>query len=91
MKPFAFCSRRFGYVLLAGGVLALQDIAFNIDVTTARRRVFSDEWMEENVGPMHKMYVAKDSPTPKLGYPDMGNGFYAKKLSYKNWYEFNNV
>ena len=23
------------------------------------------------------------------GYPDMGNGLYAKTLSYKEWYEFN--
>ena len=25
-----------------------------------------------------------------LGYPDNGNGYYAQKLSYKDWYEFNN-
>ena len=24
------------------------------------------------------------------GYPDTGNGFYADKLSYKDWYTFNN-
>ena len=24
------------------------------------------------------------------GYPDSGNGYYSQKLSYKDWYEFNN-
>ena len=23
------------------------------------------------------------------GYPDMGNGLYSQKLSYKDWYDFN--
>jgi len=26
---------------------------------------------------------------PKGGYPDCGNGVYADKLSYKDWFEFN--
>lgn len=25
------------------------------------------------------------------GYPDMGNGRYAMKLPYKDWYNFNNA
>lgn len=25
------------------------------------------------------------------GYPDVGSGYYAKKLSYKDWYFFNNA
>ena len=28
---------------------------------------------------------------PKFGYPDMGNGWYSTKLSYKQWYEFSLV
>ncbi|CDW75969.1 UNKNOWN [Stylonychia lemnae] len=27
----------------------------------------------------------------KEGYPDMGNGRYSQKLSYKDWYNFNNA
>lgn len=26
---------------------------------------------------------------PKLGYPDIGNGRFMEKASYKEWYEFN--
>jgi hypothetical protein len=26
-----------------------------------------------------------------LRYPDMGNGRYSEKLSYKEWFEFNNA
>lgn len=26
---------------------------------------------------------------PKMGYPDMGAGYYSKQLPYKDWMEFN--
>ncbi len=28
---------------------------------------------------------------PPIGFPDMGNGYYSKKLSYADWYRFNNA
>ena len=39
----------------------------------------------------HKNYVGDESfPTPG-GFPDSGNGLYADKLPYKQWYEINNA
>jgi hypothetical protein len=35
------------------------------------------------------MKMGHDAPTPKMGYPDMGSGYYSKQLPYKDWYEFN--
>jgi hypothetical protein len=45
-KPFKFCSRRFGFVLISAGMLAFQDMTFNISVTKARKRIFTDEFMQ---------------------------------------------
>ena len=34
--------------------------------------------------------AAFGSDAPKGGYPDDGNGYYSQKLSYADWYIFNN-
>lgn len=34
--------------------------------------------------------VGNTRKLPKEGYPDMGSGRFAEKLSYKDWYIFNN-
>ena len=52
--------------------------------------------MEENFGKMHmedETMKKKGASLKDLanGYPDMGNGRYAEKLSYKEWYDFNRV
>ena len=33
-----------------------------------------------------QVFMSKPSP---YGYPDMGSGRYAKRLPYKQWYDFN--
>jgi hypothetical protein len=33
--------------------------------------------------------MGRDTPTPKLGYPDMGAGVFSKQLGYKEWFDFN--
>lgn len=45
---------------------------------TPRKRVFNEEWMEFNFKNYHQMYLGRDAPTPKMGYPDMGSGYYSK-------------
>ena len=50
--------------------------------------------MQENFGKMHSEDEVMKQRGAKLrdlieGYPDMGNGRYAAKLSYKDWYIFN--
>jgi glutathione S-transferase len=39
----------------------------------------------------HREAFPLDEDVPPIGFPDMGNGHFAKKLSYKDWYEFNNA
>jgi hypothetical protein len=64
-------------------------MTFNIAVTNVRKRVFTDEFMEVQFQRVGGQNLGKDTPTPKLGYPDMGAGFIAKGLPYKQWFEFN--
>lgn len=45
--------------------------------------------MENNFKEIHKSETGDE--IEEHGYPDMGNGKYAEKLSYKDWYEFNLV
>ena len=37
----------------------------------------------------HKKAFGKDTEPDNMGYPDNGSGRYSKKLSYKEWYDFN--
>lgn len=34
----------------------------------------------------HKSAYPEDKEMPQSGYPDDGNGVYADKMSYKDWY-----
>jgi glutathione S-transferase len=45
--------------------------------------------MEDNFGEEH--FKETGFKVQKGGYPDMGNGRYAQKLSYKEWFVFNNA
>ena len=59
----------------------------------ARRNVFTRQWMEDNFG---KEYMTAEGlgegrkvDDLKGGYPDHGNGYYSRKLTYKQWFQFN--
>lgn len=52
-----------------------------------RQQVFNAEFMAQFDSEHQEAFGTKPS---KGGYPDCGNGYYAQKLSYKDWYEFNN-
>ena len=80
------CSRRYGFVLLAGGLLAIQDFSFEYQGMGQRYGAFSDEFMQKNFEQFHKMTIDKDAPIPKAGYPDTGAGMFARSLPYKDWY-----
>jgi hypothetical protein len=64
-------------------------MTFNVAVTKARKRFFPDQFMEDQYKVQAGFSMGKDMPTPKLGYPDMGAGLFAKRLPYAQWHEFN--
>ena len=53
-----------------------------------RTKIFNKEYMERNFKTLHERFFP-GTDLPKGGYPDMGNGRYSEKLSYKEWFEFN--
>ena len=52
-----------------------------------RRKTFSAEFMSQ-FDDHHLNHFGSKAPIG--GYPDDGNGYYSRKLSYKDWYVFNN-
>ena len=88
-RPFKFCSRKYGAVLFLGGLLAIQDFTFEYSVMRPRKRVFNEEVMKKNFESNHKFNLGHNAVVPALGYPDMGAGYFSKRLPYKDWYEFN--
>lgn len=89
LRPIKFCSKRYGYVLLAGSLLAFQDFSFAYQGMSHRFKAFTEEFMVKNFDQYHKLTVDRDAPIPKAGYPDVGAGHFARALSYKDWYKFN--
>ena len=53
----------------------------------ARLKAFSKEFMAQ-FNEVHREAFGKDAP--EYGYPDTGNGRYAKNLSYEMWVRMNN-
>ena len=66
--------------------------AFTIYFVTmrARIRVFSRKFMEQ-FDEIHREAFPGQETAPQFGYPDSGNGYFSKKLSYSDWFNMNNA
>ena len=81
----------YPYVLLTVVALAIQCTFIPpLLVIPARKRVFNRDYMTGFEGE-HRDAFLGETPLPDLGFPDTGNGYFSKKISYKEWYEFNNA
>lgn len=82
---------KYGWVLLASAAIGLQCFVTGFAIAQKKRmKCFNKKFMEEHFAETHKNEVG-DAPLPKGGYPDQGNGRYSEKLSYKEWFDFNNA
>jgi uncharacterized membrane protein YecN with MAPEG domain len=80
----------YGYVLLVAVIIAFEIILIGfLFPGRTRGRVFNKEFLEKHFGEEHKNAVGTE--IGKEGYPDTGNGWYSKHLSYKDWFDFNNA
>ena len=77
-----------GLVLLSAAAIAFQCLATAAVAGKGRSKYFKKEFLQQHFGEQHKKDFGEEINGG--GYPDMGNGKYAEKLSYKEWYEFNN-
>ena len=55
----------------------------------ARTQVFSEKFMAQFDAEHIEAFPGQLS-APKLGYPDTGNGYFSKKLTYADWFKMNN-
>ncbi len=84
----------FPYVLIMMSLISLQCFftpAFFVG--PVRKRVFSANFMSQFMDEHREAHAHLTEPVlePVNGYPDMGNGRFSEKLTYKEWYEFNNA
>lgn len=79
-----------GWLLLVLVAIGLECFVIGFAVVArARKQVFNKEFMETHFGDLH--FKETKTHVRPLGYPDMGNGRYSQKLSYKDWVYFNNA
>ena len=78
----------YPWVMLVAGAISFECLIIGFLAGGLRRKIFTEEFLETNFGETHKKEIG--SLPPKAGYPDHGNGVYGDKLSYKDWYEFQN-
>ena len=85
---FEFYPQEYKWVLLSVLTMATECLLVGFFlVGSYRSKVFGKEFIEKNFE-----QEAKDMPPnslSKAGYPDMGNGRFSEKLSYKDWFNFN--
>jgi uncharacterized membrane protein YecN with MAPEG domain len=85
-----FLPDTYGYVLIVAALIALELLLIGFIVAGgARGKYFTKEFMERHFGEAHREATGQE--IDKGGSPDMGSGFYSQRLSYKEWYEFNNA
>ena len=72
----------YPWVLLIAGSISFECLLVGFVGSGDRRNTYSNEFMDQ-------FKDEHGSKPPGGGYPDHGNGYYSRQLSYKDWYEFN--
>ena len=80
----------YRWVALTASLIAFHYAITGFSAGGKRGKIFSAEFMNENFKTEHERSFP-GTVVPKGGYPDMGNGRYAARLDYKDWYNFNNA
>ena len=78
----------YRWVLFVASLIGFHCTITGFFAGSRRKHVFSEAFMEKNFKAEHERFFPGQK-VPKGGFPDMGNGRYAEKLSYKDWFEFN--
>ncbi len=78
----------YRFVLLTAALVCFHFLITGFFAGSMRSKLFSKDFMERNFKTEHERYFPGQD-VPKGGYPDMGNGRYSQKLTYKEWFEFN--
>ena len=73
----------YPYVLAVTAALCVECVFIGFGASKNRSKIFSKEFMEQ-WNDQHQAELKADAP--RGGYPDMGNGIYGMKLTYKDWF-----
>ena len=83
------------YLLESAPLLAVSSILFTclafgfMFIHPKRKEYFTKDFMKQFEEEHHEAFGKDSNMGIGEGYPDMGNGRYAKKLPYKQWFLFN--
>ncbi len=83
----------FPYVLLSMVIITFQCYIIPFVYTVrVRAKVFNKDFMQQFWEEHHKAFPddTQEAFLKTIGFPDMGNGVFAKKLSYADWFKFSN-
>ena len=86
LKPFL--TQDHAFLCITIFAIALENLITGVFAGLGRRKVFTKDYMRTNFRETHLANFGVG--IIQGGYPDMGNGYYSKNLTYKDWYEFNN-
>jgi len=81
----------YSYCILVVILQAVHFFVLGQGIRHLREVYFSEQWLNENFGKENKDAGFVEFSSKSLGYPDMGNGKYMDKRSYKDWFTFNNA
>lgn len=76
----------YAYTLLVSFIITVHYFVLGFWTMKVRISIFTKDFIKGNFDEEHKEAGIR---TPAMGYPDFGNGYYSKKLSYKDWFTFN--
>ncbi len=81
----------FPWVLVVMSAISLECFLIPFVYTVrVRSATFTKEFMQQFESE-HKAAFPEDQSAPPIGFPDMGNGYFSKKLTYEQWFKFNNA
>ncbi len=85
-----FDINEYKWVLLVASLICFHFTVTGFWAGSKRRKIFSEEFMKSNFEAEHQA-AFPGQKVPKGGFPDSGNGRYSQKLTYEQWYTFNNA
>lgn len=89
--PAPIISPNYGCVLIAAGLLVLEAWFLGKFAMAARRQHFNEDFQNKNKDLLDEHKKAFPAMPFSLGYPDMGCGRFSDRLSYEQWFRFNNA
>ena len=80
----------YNYVLWTALFIGFECLVVGFAIPGRKRsKVFNKEFLQKNFGEEHSKAFPNAPTVHKLGHPDTGYGLYSKKLSYRDWFEYN--